>query len=151
MVGRTQPAAVLAAIHQIVDAVAYAHSRGVVHCDIKPRNVVVTPESQVKVIDFGIALMWSAVATVTSDGTRVKRYTPRYAAPEVIRGATPTRASDVYSLGVLIDDVIDACREADAPLPAPLAAALARWHARRGPTMPTPDRVTAPPWPRYPG
>ena len=122
-----QPAAaVLAAIHQIVDAVAYAHRRGIVHCDIKPRNVLVTPESQVKIIDFGIALMWSVVETVTSDGTRVKRYTPRYAAPEVVRGATPTRPSDVYSLGVLIDDVIDGCREADAPLPAPLAAALAQ-------------------------
>ena len=122
-----QPAArVLAAIHQIVDAIAYAHGRGIVHCDIKPRNVVVTPDSQLKVIDFGIAMVWSSMETVTSDETRIRKYTPYYAAPEVKRGATPTRASDVYSIGVLIDEAMKACREAGAPLPAALAESLAR-------------------------
>ena len=122
-----QPApAVLEALRQTVDAVAYAHRRGVVHCDLKPSNVLVTPDSEVKIIDFGIALMWSVVETVTSDATRLKRYTPRYAAPEVVRGATPSPASDVYSLGVLIEDVIEDCREAEAPLPVPLSEALAR-------------------------
>ena len=122
-----QPApAVLEALRQTVDAVAYAHRHGVVHCDLKPRNVLVTPDSDVKIIDFGIAFMWSVIETLTSDATRPKRYTPRYAAPEVVRGATPSPASDVYSLGVVIEDVIDDCREAGAPLPGPLAESLAR-------------------------
>jgi tetratricopeptide (TPR) repeat protein/predicted Ser/Thr protein kinase len=120
------PALVLEILQQIVRAIAYAHDHGVVHCDIKPRNVIVTADSEAKVIDFGIALVWSAVETVTSDSTRVKMYTPRYAAPEVIRGATPTRASDVFSLGVLIDDVVKACREHGEVMPEPLVASLAR-------------------------
>jgi serine/threonine protein kinase/Flp pilus assembly protein TadD len=120
------PALVLEILKQIVGAIAYAHDHGVVHCDIKPRNVIVTADSDAKVIDFGIALVRSAVETVTSDSTREKMYTPRYAAPEVIRGATPTRASDVYSLGVLIDDVVKACRDRGKPLPDPLADVLAR-------------------------
>ena len=72
------------------------------------------------------------VETVTSDGTRVKRYTPRYAAPEVVRGATPTRASDVYSLGVLIEDVIDECLEADAPYRRSWPSRSLAWHVGPG-------------------
>lgn len=135
-----QPAdRVLTVLRQIVDAVAYAHGRDVVHCDIKPRNIIVTSDGEAKVIDFGIAMIWSAVETVTSDETRVKRYTPRYAAPEVSRGATPTKASDVYSLGVLLDEVVDVCREPGPVLPAPLAQALVRV-ARRARQVEPSDR-----------
>ncbi len=123
--GRREPAHVLAVVRQVVEATAFAHAHAIIHCDLKPRNVIVTVSGQAKVIDFGIALLQSRVRdTVTSQATREAAFTPRYAAPEVQRGATPTAAADVYSLGVLIDEVVESCSEAGAPLPPALAQAL---------------------------
>ncbi len=123
--GRREPALVLAVLRQVVEATAFAHAHGVVHCDLKPRNVIVSPPGQAKVIDFGIALLESRVReTVTSTATREAAFTPRYAAPEVRRGATPTTAADVYSLGVLIDEVVEGGDQAGAPLPPATVRAL---------------------------
>ena len=92
---------------QVAEAVAYAHDRDVVHCDIKPSNVLVTRKGRVKVIDFGISLVLSRASTTMVDElTRGVACTPRYAAPEVLQGRTPTPASDVYSMGVLIEEVL---------------------------------------------
>jgi tetratricopeptide (TPR) repeat protein len=123
-----EAAEALGVVRTIVEAVGYAHGRGVVHCDLKPGNVLVTRGGLVKVVDFGIAQMRSLVAdtTVTSEATREIAYTRRFAAPEVKRGATPTPASDVYSLGVLIGDVVEACDRAGAPLPVSLVQSLGR-------------------------
>lgn len=118
---------VIDVLRQVVEAVAYAHGRGVVHCDLKPGNVLVTPDGRVKVIDLGIALMRHRAATtstVVDDSTRHPAFTPKYAAPEVLRGATPTSASDVFSLGVLIQDVLAATAEAGVPLPRSVASPL---------------------------
>ncbi len=118
---------VIDVLRQIVEAVAYAHGRGVVHCDLKPGNVLVTPDGRVKVIDLGIALMRHRAATtstVVDDSTRHPAFTPKYAAPEVMRGATPTPAADVFSLGVLIQDVLAVTASAGAPLPRSVASQL---------------------------
>jgi len=89
---------------QLADAVAYAHRSLLVHRDLKPGNVLVTPEGQVMLLDFGIAKLLDpgegADADQTSAATRP--FTPNYASPEQVRGEAVTTATDIYSLGVLL-------------------------------------------------
>ena len=84
------------------EAVAAAHRSLVVHRDLKPGNILVTADSVVKLVDFGIAkpldLSTSAHLTVVGNGM----FTPDYASPEQVRGAPITTASDVYSLGAVL-------------------------------------------------
>ncbi len=116
---------VLDVLTQVAEAVAYAHDRDVVHCDLKPANVLVTHTGRVKVIDFGIALVLSRASTTVADElTRAVACTPKYAAPEVLRGDTPTPASDVYSFGVMIEEVLAICRTEGHPLPGALESTL---------------------------
>ena len=94
-------------------AVAQAHANLVVHRDIKPPNILVTPEGQVKLLDFGVAKLLEADASPErSDLTRMtgRVFTPEYAAPEQILGEPITTASDVYSLGVLLHVLLTGAR-----------------------------------------
>jgi hypothetical protein len=88
---------------QIAGALAAAHSAGIVHRDIKPANVIVTPESQVKVLDFGVAKLTEvgeSEATMTATGAVVG--TPAYMSPEQAVGRPVDHRTDIFSLGVML-------------------------------------------------
>ena len=84
------------------DAVAYAHQHLVIHRDLKPSNILVTTDGKVKLLDFGIAKLLGAQADDDVTQTRFSAMTPEFAAPEQIRSAAISTATDVYSLGVLL-------------------------------------------------
>ena len=98
----------------VCDAVQYAHQNLVVHRDLKPSNILVTAGGAVKLLDFGIAKLLSndtpdrASAATMADLTRSggRWLTPRYASPEQISGAAVTTVSDVYTLGVLLYELL---------------------------------------------
>jgi serine/threonine-protein kinase len=94
----------LALFDSVCVAVAHAHANLVVHRDIKPGNILVTAEGQVKLLDFGIGKLLDAGGTEPTELTRVtgRVFTPEFAAPEQILGEPVTTATDVYSLGTLL-------------------------------------------------
>jgi eukaryotic-like serine/threonine-protein kinase len=98
----------LALFRSICGAVAHAHRHLVVHRDLKPGNILVTPEGAVKLLDFGIAKLLPA-ATLASPpltATVVRSFTPGYASPEQLRGDPISTATDVYSLGVILYELL---------------------------------------------
>jgi serine/threonine-protein kinase len=111
---------------QVARAVAYAHGRLVVHRDLKPSNVLVTADGQAHLLDFGIAKLLHEAApgdpALTQEQGRV--LTPRYASPEQIQGETITVAADVYSLGVLLYELLTGRLPFRATSPAALEAAV---------------------------
>ena len=106
---------------QVCEGVAFAHRRGLVHCDLKPQNVLLTPEGRVKVADFGIA---RAFTTSLPEKADVVWGTPQYYAPEQAQGNPPTPASDVYSIGVMLFEMLTG----RLPFEGKNAAELARQH-----------------------
>ena len=98
----------LGLLRQVCSAVQYAHQRSIVHRDLKPSNILVTADGVPKILDFGVAKLVEGAAidgNVTSAAMQLP-LTPNYASPEQLRGLPVTTACDVYSLGVLMYEVL---------------------------------------------
>lgn len=133
------PDAVRDLMAQVGDALGAAHRAQIIHRDVKPANLIVTPDGKVKVTDFGIAR--------AADGVQITRTgavmgTPQYLSPEQAEGKPATIASDVYSLGIVTFECLAGRRPFDAE--SPVATALA--HIREPvPALPSsvPDDLAA--------
>lgn len=98
--GRFSVNEALPLIIQACAGIGYAHRAGLVHCDIKPHNMLITPDKRLKVTDFGIA---RAMASINpAEVSNIVWGSPQYFSPEQASGSAPSPASDVYSLGVVI-------------------------------------------------
>ena len=135
------PLPVEQALHLAIQACAglgYAHRVGLVHCDVKPQNLLVTSDGRLKVADFGIARARIAHAATTEDV--VVWGSPTYFSPEQAAGKPPVAASDVYALGVVLYEMLTRHTPflADGPLE------LARMHRESPPVPPTVYRPDIP-------
>lgn len=91
---------------QACEAVAHAHQHGVIHRDLKPANVLVNQRGSVKLLDFGIGKLLEEEEGMPQTRTSITLMTPQYASPEQLLGGEATTLSDVYSLGVILYELI---------------------------------------------
>lgn len=89
---------------KILDAVAYAHSKSVVHRDLKSANIMVTPNKGIKIMDFGIAKLANETMSLTKTGSRLG--SPLYMSPEQVTNGNVDFRSDIYSLGVVYHEML---------------------------------------------
>ncbi|HTQ53464.1 MAG TPA: serine/threonine-protein kinase [Bryobacteraceae bacterium] len=91
---------------RVCEAVEYAHGQAIIHRDLKPSNVLVSDNGSVKLLDFGIAKQLDRLEETDQTITGLRMMTPAYAAPEQIRGERPGVYTDVYSLGVILYELL---------------------------------------------
>lgn len=93
---------------QCLAAVASAHRHGILHCDLKPDNVMITPAGVVKILDFGLARRLQLPESTDTVGATASSIggTPGYLAPEVLMGAAPDQRADIFSLGVMLYEAL---------------------------------------------
>lgn len=89
---------------RVCEGVSHAHRRLIIHCDLKPSNILVDPSGQPKLLDFGIARLLDDTADATQTIERL--LTPNYASPEQLRGASRSTATDIYSLGAVLYKIL---------------------------------------------
>src|ERR1700733_9997265 len=97
---------------QVLEAVQYAHEKHIIHRDLKPSNVLVTESGEVRLLDFGVARLLEAEGTDQPALTSVygRALTPDYASPELLRGDPIDERSDLYSLGVVLYELLTGTR-----------------------------------------
>jgi eukaryotic-like serine/threonine-protein kinase len=97
---------------EVLEAVQYAHDKQVIHLDLKPSNILVTDAGQVRLLDFGVARLLAAEETDQTPLTSVlgRALTPDYASPELLQGEPLDARSDIYSLGVLLYELLTGSR-----------------------------------------
>lgn len=126
---------------QVLNAVQYAHQHLVVHRDLKPGNILVNNEGQIRLLDFGIAKLMVAGQREANETelTRLggRAHTPDYASPEQVAGAPITTASDIYSLGVVLYELLSGKR----PYKLPRQSSAALEEAILSADPPPPSRV----------
>lgn len=126
-------------IAQAAGAAGAAHSQGIVHRDIKPANIVITDEGRVKLVDFGIASLEN-MDRITATGTTIG--SPHYISPEQASGDTATPRSDVYSLGVVLFELLTGAR----PFEGNSVAAVAAAQIEQDPPKPSTKVSGLDPW-----
>ncbi|HUN73599.1 MAG TPA: serine/threonine-protein kinase [Steroidobacteraceae bacterium] len=130
---------------QVCSAVHYAHQRLIIHRDIKPSNILMTADGIPKLLDFGIAKILDperAPLRSTATVSMVRLLTPAYASPEQMRGEAITTASDIYSLGVVLYELLTGFGPHAMFVSAQGAATRPSTLVRRGP--PPPDALPLP-------
>ncbi|MBN2733087.1 MAG: serine/threonine protein kinase, partial [Balneolaceae bacterium] len=91
----------IALFEQVLEAIRYAHENLVIHRDLKPGNILIDEDGNVKLLDFGISKLLEEEEDTTLTQTGARLLTPRYAAPEQIRQENTTTATDLYALGIV--------------------------------------------------
>jgi serine/threonine-protein kinase len=129
--GKFSPEDALPIMIQACAGLGYAHRAGIVHCDVKPHNILITPDHRVKVTDFGIARAISGIHP--DEQNDVVWGSPLYFSPEQAAGQAPSPASDVYSLGIVMYEMLTG----RPPFVAKTPETLARLHREMAPQPPS--------------
>ena len=135
--GPTPLAVAIDYARQILAALGFAHKNGIVHRDIKPHNVVVAPDGRLKVTDFGIAR--SGTSQMTETGSIIG--TAQYLSPEQAKGAPVTPASDIYSVGIVLYEMLTGT----VPFTGDTPLEIAMKHLSTTPLPPSEKRHEVPP------